>query len=317
VAAGERIGIIGPNGVGKTTFLRALLGENPPAGGQIIVGKNTKIAYLDQARAQLDDDTSIFDDVKGQGATTVVMGTQTMDLRSYLELFLFDPSKQRQKIGALSGGERARVALAKILKLGANLLLFDEPTNDLDLPTLSALEELLVDYAGCVIVVTHDRAFLDRVATAILSFEKPLSEGEASKVERHAGGYSDYVMHKEAMRDHKAQQARAGSRAAAAAADDEKEKKKKASASTPAPKGSGKGSSLSYAERLELDGILDKIDAAESAVRKLEAQLADPTLYTTKGHEVAPLTAKLEAARAESAKLVTRWELLEVKKYGG
>ena len=297
VTAGERIGVIGPNGVGKTTFLRALRSEVPPRSGEIIVGKNTDVAYLDQARAGIDDDKSIFDDVKGEtGSTVVTLGKETMDLRSYLELFLFDAGKQRQKCGALSGGERARVALAKMLKRGANLLMFDEPTNDLDLPTLSALEELLVDYPGCAIVVTHDRAFLDRVATAILSFEK-VQGGETARVERHAGGFSDYLMHKEAMRD----EARAKTAATT-------EAKRVATAPPPKPKG------LTYAERLELEAILDRIDAAEKEASALEALLADPSLYATRGGEVAALTTKLEGARADAAKLVARWEELESKK---
>ncbi len=302
VAAGERIGIIGANGAGKTTFLRALLGEVPPDSGEIVLGKNTKVAYLDQRRAQLDDDKSIFDDVKGDAGSTVIIGNNTMDLRSYLELFLFDPSKQRQKIGALSGGERARVALAKLLKLGANLLLFDEPTNDLDLPTLSALEGLLVDYPGCAIVVTHDRAFLDRVATAILSFERPKGPGEPCTVEKHAGGFSDYMMHKEAMREE---------RLAA-----EKVEKKAAATAAAAPVEAPKKSKLTYAERVELEGILDAIDAAERVAAKLETALADPTLYVNRGGEVAGLQAKHVAAKAEAARLVARWEDLEVRRLG-
>ncbi len=209
VPAGERIGIVGPNGIGKTTLMRAILaasdyarrGERAPdaphvVGGSIVIGKNTRTAYLDQARAKLEDDKSIFDDVRGEGGGTVVnlgiRGLESMDLRSYLELFLFDGQKQRQKVGSLSGGERARVALAKVLREGANLLMFDEPTNDLDLPTLAALEEMLTGYEGSVIVVTHDRAFLDRVATAILAFEVDPNGGPA-RVTRFAGGYEDYV----------------------------------------------------------------------------------------------------------------------------
>ena len=167
------------------------------AAGAIVVGKNTRTAYLDQARAKLDDDKSIFDDVRGEGGGTVVnlgiRGMESMDLRSYLELFLFDGQKQRQKVGSLSGGERARVALAKVLREGANLLMFDEPTNDLDLPTLAALEEMLTGYEGSVLVVTHDRAFLDRVATAILAFEVDPSGSGPARVVRYAGGYEDYI----------------------------------------------------------------------------------------------------------------------------
>jgi ATP-binding cassette subfamily F protein uup len=235
-----------------------------------------------------------------------VKGLDQLDLRSYLEMFLFDPYKQRQKVGALSGGERARVALAKVLREGANLLVFDEPTNDLDLPTLGALEEMLEGYPGSVLVVTHDRAFLDRVATAILSFEVDPKGGPAT-VERHAGGYEDYVSHK---REERARRAEAAAPARPA---------RNEAPAAPAPaKAAGKSgkSGLTYAERLELDGILDAIDTAERAVIALESQLADPALYATRGAEVAGLQAKLAHAKAEVARKVARWEELEVKKNG-
>jgi len=295
VTAGERIGVVGPNGVGKTTMLRAILGEAKLARGEVVVGKNTKIAYLDQARAGLDDDKSIFDDVRGEGgAPTVTIGDETMSLGNYLEGFLFDSGKQRQKVGSLSGGERARVALAKMLKSGANLLLFDEPTNDLDLPTLAALEEMLLTWPGCAIVVTHDRAFLDRTATSVLAFEK--RENAPAHVEKHGGGWSDYVAHKEELRAQQQEEARI----------------ERGSAAPAAPKPKKKG--LSWAEQKELDGMLDKIDAAETAVKRLEGELADPSLYSARAAEVPLLTQKLEAARTEAATLIARWEELEAKK---
>lgn len=230
---------------------------------------------------------------------TLGAGREEMDLRSYLELFLFDVQKQRQKVGSLSGGERARVALAKVLRQGANLLVFDEPTNDLDLQTLSALEDLLERYEGAVLVVTHDRAFLDNVATAILAFE-PCGARAPARITRYAGGYQDYVL----------QRARETPAAAAASA-------VAASASpalVPAAPSAKPKSGLTYAERLELEGIVDAIDAAEKQVAELEAALADPSLYATRGAEVAPLRARLEAATAVAASLVARWEALEEKK---
>lgn len=295
VSSGDRIGIVGPNGVGKTTLLRAILGEPRVVAGAIVTGKNTRIAYLDQARAGLDDDKSVFDDVRGDGGSVVrlgVRGHESMELRAYLELLLFDAAKQRQRVGSLSGGERARVALAKVLREGANLLVFDEPTNDLDLPTLAALEELLVDFEGSVLVVTHDRAFLDRVATAILAFE-PVAGGPAT-VTRYAGGFQDYLAQ------------RTGPRAIAPAP-------------APAPIAPAKArvkTGLTYGERLELEGIMDAIERAEAAVAEVEALLADPKLYAQRGHEVAGLQARLANARTEAATLVARWEELEAKKEG-
>jgi ATP-binding cassette subfamily F protein uup len=298
LGSGDRVGIVGPNGIGKTTLLRAILGEPRVASGEIVRGKNTRVAYLDQARAGLDDDKSVFDDVRGEGGSVVTLGVrghETMELRAYLELLLFDGHKQRQKVGSLSGGERARVALAKVLREGANLLVFDEPTNDLDLPTLSALEGLLVDFEGSVLVVTHDRAFLDRVATAILAFEP--QPGGPAKVTRYAGGFQDYLSQ------------RAEAAAAAVAVPAPKP------APPAAPKTKAKG--LTYAERLELEGILDAIEKAEAAVTAIEAQLADPSLYAERGGEVAGLQTRLAGAKNEAASLVARWEELEGKKAGG
>jgi ATP-binding cassette subfamily F protein uup len=317
VSGGDRIGIVGPNGVGKTTLLRAAIGAveqaQDPAlhqvgeaadvvAGSIVVGKNTRVAYLDQARAKLDDDKSIFDDVRGEGGASVVhlgiRGQETMDLRSYLELFLFDPQKQRQKVSSLSGGERARVALAKVLREGANLLVFDEPTNDLDLPTLAALEDMLERYSGSVLVVTHDRAFLDRVATAIVAFEAGPESGPA-KVTRYAGGYQDYLAQRDARRE-----AERPAPAPALSA-------KVAEAAAPRTKAK---SGLTYAERLELERILDTIEEAEKRVAAIEAELADPSLYATRGSEVGGVQARLAAAREDAAKLVARWEALESKR---
>jgi len=320
MTAGERIGIVGPNGAGKTTLLRAILeaadrsegrtqSAKPSAlaAGEILVGKNTRIAYLDQARAGLHDDKSVFDEVRGEHGSTVVnlgvRGRTSMELRSYLELFLFEPSKQRQSVGALSGGERARVALAKVLRDGANLLVFDEPTNDLDLPTLAALGELLEGYDGSVLVVTHDRAFLDRVATGILAFESQETQSSGrgpsglATVTRYAGGYQDYLAQRGrrpavALRTSRAQSAGPGP----AEARSEKSR-----------------GGLTLGERLELDRIIQVIEQAEAEVSRLEALLADPTLYSTRGHEVGGLQARANDARSQAARLLARWEVLEKK----
>jgi ATP-binding cassette subfamily F protein uup len=182
---GERIGIVGANGCGKTSLLRCVVGELTPAGGAVIKGATIRIAYLDQGRRGLDDDATVYENVIGdRGAVRV--GDREVTPRAYLERFLFDYTAQRVRVGTLSGGERARVALAKLLVDPVNLLVLDEPTNDLDVATLGALETLLLEFGGTVLVVTHDRYFLDRVATSILAFED-------GRVVRYHGTYSDYL----------------------------------------------------------------------------------------------------------------------------
>ena len=192
IVRGERIGVVGPNGAGKTSLLRVVNGELEPLRGTVKRGMQTKIALFDQSRAMLHDNWSVLDNIAERegaertGAGQVSIGDRVMDVRTYLELFLFDPQSSRRKVSALSGGERARVALAMALKTGANVLLLDEPTNDLDIVTLSAVEELLETWPGCAIVVSHDRWFLDRVATSILAFE-----GDG-KVNLYGGNWSSY-----------------------------------------------------------------------------------------------------------------------------
>ncbi len=189
---GDRVGIIGPNGAGKTTLLRLVTGELAPTAGKVVRGAQTKFAYFDQARTTLKDDWTVLDNVTERehsdktGAGMVTIGDRVMQMRAYLELFLFEGAALRRKVSALSGGERARVALALALKTGANVLLLDEPTNDLDIATLGSLAELLESWPGCVLVVSHDRFFLDRVVTSTLAFEGN------GKVVHHAGTWEDY-----------------------------------------------------------------------------------------------------------------------------
>jgi ATP-binding cassette ChvD family protein len=181
---GGIIGVIGPNGAGKTTLFRMVVGEESPDAGTIRLGETVKLAYIDQNRP-LDGDKSIFEEITG-GADVVQLGTREMNARAYVARFNFSGQDQQKKVGTLSGGERNRVHLAKILREGANVLLLDEPTNDLDVNTMRALEEALETFAGCAIVISHDRWFLDRVATHILAFE-----GE-SRVFWFDGNYSEY-----------------------------------------------------------------------------------------------------------------------------
>ena len=292
--AGERIGIIGPNGVGKTTLLRVIMGEEAPDAGEVEIGKNTRIAYFDQRRDDLDPALSIYESVSNQDWVTV--GGDRVHLRSYLETFLFSPAQQRQPVRSLSGGERNRVLLARLFLQDANLLILDEPTNDLDLVTLQVLESTLADYRGCVLLVTHDRFFLDKVATGLIVFE-----GEG-KVHRHAGGYDLYRRLKE-------------QREAEEAARRPAEKKTPARDTRPAT--ADRPRKLSYKEQKELAGMEEAILRAESEKAELEAKLSDPALYADTPEEIARVTAAFHEAGARVEALYARWEELEEIRAGG
>jgi ATPase subunit of ABC transporter with duplicated ATPase domains len=183
---GGIVGVIGPNGAGKTTLFRMITGVEQPDGGTISIGESVKLGYVDQSRDALDDKKTVWEEISG-GAEVIYLGKKSMHSRAYCGAFNFKGGDQEKKVGMLSGGERNRLHLAKMLKSGANVLLLDEPTNDLDVDTLRALEEALEDYAGCAVIISHDRWFLDRIATHILAFE-----GD-SHVEWFEGSFSDYI----------------------------------------------------------------------------------------------------------------------------
>jgi ABC transport system ATP-binding/permease protein len=295
---GERVGLVGPNGVGKTTFLRVLLGELPPDSGKVVIGKNTKVAYYDQARASLDPEQTVYEAASTRGDDWVELGDQRVALRDYLEDLLFPVPMQRMKVKALSGGERNRLLLARLFLEGANVLVLDEPTNDLDIVTLNILEGLLLNFTGSVLLVTHDRYFLDKVATSILAFE-----GEG-KVTRYEGNFGMYRRLKEQ------QQAKLAAAAPAPAA------KKPESAPAAEPKQARKPGKLSYKEQRELEGMEAAIEAAETRKGELEAQLLDPAIYSS-ATKAAGVQKELEATVAEVDRLYGRWQALQDMAAGG
>lgn len=279
--AGECVGVVGPNGVGKTTLLRIVLGELEPTTGSVKIGKRTEFNYVDQTRIQLNDDNSVMEEVS-QGVDSVRFGDETIGVRAYLKRFLFTDDRINDRIGNLSGGEKNRVLLAKILKRGGNFLVLDEPTNDLDLQTLRVLEEALVNFAGTSLVVSHDRWFLDRVCDRVIVFEN----GGASINE---GNYSYYLEKRKSFVAPK------------------KNKKSK-----PRPqKTDDKPRKLKWKEERELEGMEEAILEAESAVAELEEKLNDPAFYIDNSAEAPALHKKLTERQNEVKRLYARWEELE------
>ncbi len=282
---GERVGIVGPNGAGKTTLLRAILGALEPSRGRVVLGKNTKFAYFDQGRSGLDDEQSLQHNVAGDRSHVEFQG-KSVDIRSYLKRFLFEPHRARDRVSALSGGERARAALAKMLLLPANVLVLDEPTNDLDVSTLATLEEMLVEGESTALIVCHDRYFLDRVATGILAFE------DDGQVTAYAGNYTDY-------RERRAERDASRERPGPAVG---KPQKRQAS---PKPR------KLSYKEKIELEEIVGSIEEAERTAAEIEATLSDPTLYAERASEVPAVVERQREIQEELERLMTRWMELE------
>jgi ATP-binding cassette subfamily F protein uup len=288
IRPGERLGIVGRNGLGKSTLLKLVLGQLHPTNGEIEIGPRTEINYVDQSRALLDDRKTVWEEV-GEGSEYVRLGNESITLRSYLRRFLFTEDRINSKIERLSGGERSRVLLAKILKRGGNVLVLDEPTNDLDLGTLRLLEEALVAFGGCVVVVSHDRYFLNRVCTAILAFE-----GES--VVRYCTGDYDYYLEKRAERY-------SSSAAAPETVSSVASSERLITGQRPRK--------LKWSERQELETIEAQIQAAEEHVARAELQLAKPDFYAKHGQDWKAFESQLRTAQEHVAQLYSRWEELE------
>ena len=285
LTAGERLGIVGRNGLGKSSLLKVILQELPVASGAVEIGARTQINYVDQNRLLLDDDKTVWEEV-GSGGEHVTLGEESITLRAYLRRFLFSEDRINTRISQLSGGERSRVLLAKILKRGGNVLMLDEPTNDLDLGTLRLLEEALVAFGGCVIVVSHDRYFLNRVCTSILAFE-----GEGRVVYR-VGNY-DYYLEKRGALHAVPEPAPA---AAVAGQTKRKDRPRK----------------LKWKEEREWASMEANILSAENEVSDLEAVFAAPDFYLKPRSEIFELETQLKTARDKVAHLYARWQELDL-----
>lgn len=291
IGRGDRIGLIGPNGVGKTTLLRLLLGELEPQAGEIELGTKLEIRYFDQLRAALDPNETVAKTLAPDGDFVFVGGVQKHVI-GYLRDFLFDDQQARQPVRLLSGGERNRLLLAKLFALPSNVLVLDEPTNDLDLETLELLETLLLEFPGTVLVVSHDREFLDNIVTDSFIFE-----GNA-KITRLVGGYSEW------------EEIRAEHRAEEAARDKEASDRRKAEAAKPKAAPVPKLTSKEKRELGELPARLEKLEAKAETMR---TELADPDLYRADQSRANALLNKLEVVEAELATTYERWESLEAK----
>ncbi|MCA9249352.1 MAG: ATP-binding cassette domain-containing protein, partial [Planctomycetales bacterium] len=293
IMRGDKIGVIGRNGAGKTTLLKILLGQLTPQAGRVRTGTNLHIAYFDQLREQLDNEKSVADNV-AEGRSSVMIHGQPRHVLGYLQDFLFTPDRARTPLKFLSGGERNRVLLARLFAQPANVIVLDEPTNDLDTETLELLESVLVEFDGAVLLVSHDREFLNNVATSTIVFER---EG----VREYVGGYDDW----------------ARQRAAKESADDNREakrdsapkvvKKPRDEANSPA----GRPRKLSYNEQRELEALPAKIEELESKITALHESMAAPEFYQQTGEKISAATSSLEATQAELDAAYRRWETLE------
>ena len=296
IMRGDRIGLIGPNGAGKTTLLRLMLGQLKPDEGEVRVGANVQIAYYDQQREQLDPEKTVFDTV-GEGNDTVTANGRTRHVHAYLRDFLFSNERARSPVKSLSGGERNRLLLARLFTRPANVLVLDEPTNDLDLETLELLEEQLVEWPGTLLLVSHDRAFLDNVVTSTLVFEGN------GRVQEFVGGYIDWVRQSVAeARGRKPQPEARG---------------QKLQARGPTPEARGPKlearKKLSYKEQRELDGLPARIDALEAEQNALNAMVRGPDFYKESREAIAETLARGEELQREFTAAYARWTELDAR----
>jgi ATP-binding cassette subfamily F protein uup len=287
IRRGDRIGLIGPNGAGKTTLLKLLLGELAPDHGRVRLGTKLEVAYFDQLRMQLALDQTVIENV-AEGSEFFELGGERRHVLGYLQEFLFSPERARAKVATLSGGERSRLLLARLFAQPANLLVLDEPTNDLDIETLELLEERLLEFSGTILLVSHDRAFVDNVVTSTLAFE-----GEG-RVYEYVGGYTEW------LRQHRTPAAVAPAKGALPAPAAVKQ--------APAP------AKLSFKERRELEQLPAQIEALEKLQRELGEQASRPEFYKRTAAERAPVEARLAALPAELEAAYARWASLEARR---
>ncbi len=290
---GERIGVLGPNGAGKSTLMNIIAGRLEPSSGHITVSPKVKVAMLDQHRTGLKLTDTVFD-AAGDGNDQVKVGGEWVHVAGFLKRFMFPSHHQDQLVSLLSGGERARLLLARMMLQGANLLLLDEPTNDLDLMTLRVLEEALLTFDGSAIIITHDRAFLDRVCTSILKVEE---DGTIMRYESR-------------LQVREAEAAQAAAKRAAAAAEKGESEKKAAHKAAKAEKRANQ-KRMSYKDKKELEAMPGRIEELEQAIEDLEGVLADPATYRDRADEVADLNKALAGKQDELAAAYDRWEELE------
>jgi ATP-binding cassette subfamily F protein uup len=302
ILRGDKVGFIGANGCGKSTLLKLLLGQLTPQSGHIKLGTNLKIAYFDQHRDQLDENKAVVDSVLEESDYIEING-QRKHIMGYLGDFLFSPERARQPVKALSGGERNRLLLARVFAKPSNLLVLDEPTNDLDIETLELLEELLLDYPGTVLIVSHDRAFLNSVVTSSIVFDAP------GQVNEYVGGYDDWLRQRPAHYDAPAPKTAAQTNTQESARPGEK-------AETPAAKSSDKPAAkkpkkLSYKDQREYDALPETIETLETELEALQMQISEPAFYQQTGHEA--VLERLNACEAELEAAFERWEILEAQ----
>jgi ATP-binding cassette subfamily F protein uup len=288
IMRGDRIGLIGNNGVGKTTLLRLLLGDLEPMSGTLKHGTNLEIGYFDQLRQTLDLDKSVAYNV-GEGQTYIKLNGKDRHIVGYLKGFLFSPKRATTPVKALSGGERNRVILAKLFTQPANLLVLDEPTNDLDIETLEVLENKLTEYSGTLIIVSHDREFLDNVVTSTIVFE------DNGRIQEYVGGYSDWLRQGLAL-------------AETDSPHDAKARKQRHAAERRQQR---KPTKLSYKDQRELDQLPAEIDSIEATIVHMQQEIADPRFYSHDHEFVQTTVQELADAEAMLEQRVERWSELE------
>ncbi|MCE8039616.1 ATP-binding cassette domain-containing protein [Halomonas sp. MCCC 1A11062] len=299
IQRGDRIGLIGRNGAGKTTLLKILLGELEPSEGTVKLGTNIKVAYFDQLRAGLEPEKSVYDNV-AQGSDRITVGGKDKHVISYLQDFLFTPERARQPVKALSGGESNRLLLAKLFTQPANVLVLDEPTNDLDVETLELLEELLLDFDGTLLLVSHDRAFMDNVVTGVLAFE-----GDGV-VREYVGGYSDWV-----RQGGKLPPAPWEGAARQQVEPTAKPVEKAPAGPSPSAPAAKKPAKLSYKLQRELDALPAEIERLEAEVAEYEARVGAPTFYQQEAGVVSEVLQAMSDKQAELDAAMERWMELE------